>query len=168
MTKSAWQEGRNCRGRDLDRLIVLGIDPGTTRTGMVTLNGRGRLVHRYHLTLTGELPIRLAALHRHTADLLDRSRAAIVAVENPLQHRNLHTVDLLSRAVGMVQLAAVQRRLITLEYRPSQWRPLLAEVHRRYRAARWSPDELVACALALRALQEPIEVRCTRKEAPIR
>ncbi len=142
----------------LDRLVVMGVDPGTTRAALVALDGHARLVDRRHLTLAGELPFRLAALYRQTLDRLDRSQAAIVAIENPLQHRNLHTADLLSRAVGVVQLAAVQRQLITLEYRPAQWRPLLPEVHRRYRTACWSSDELAACAVALRALQEPIEL----------
>jgi len=88
---------------------------------------------------------------------LQRTNAAIVAIENPLQYRNLHTADLLSRALGIVQLAATQRQLITLEFRPAQWRPLLPEVSRRYDVQGWTPDELAACAVALRALQEPIE-----------
>ncbi len=142
---------------------MIGIDPSTTRAALVALDGHGRLLARHHLALSGEIPIRLAALHRETARVLDRSQAAIVAIENPLQRRNLHTADLLSRAVGVVQLAAVQRRLITLEYRPSQWRSLLPEVHRRYRPAQWSPDEIAACAVALRALQEPIEFGVRRR-----
>jgi len=147
----------NRRRLNPQRLVVMGIDPGSTRAGLVALDGHSRLVIRRCLTLSGELPIRLAALYRHTAHLLEESKAAIVAVENPLHHRNLHTTDLLSRALGIVQLAAVQRGLLTLEYRPAQWRPLLSEVHLRYDVREWSPDELVACAVALRALREPIE-----------
>lgn len=143
---------------DRKRFVVMGIDPGTTQAALVALDDHQRLVFRRRLTLTGEVPIRLAALYCHTSHLLDRVKAAIVAIENPLHYRNLHTADLLSRALGVVQLAAVQRRLITLEYRPSQWRPLLPDVSRRYDVRAWSPDELAACAVALRALQEPIEV----------
>ncbi len=136
----------------------MGVDPGTTRAAMVALDNCRRLVLHRHLSFAGEVPIRLAALYRATSSLLKRSHAAIVAVENPLQLRNLHTADLLSRAVGVVQLAAVQRGLIVLEYRPSQWRTLLPEVEVHYNLHQWSPDEVAACALALRALQEPIEV----------
>lgn len=149
---------RKSRASDRKRFVVMGIDPGTTQAALVALDGHRRLVFRRRLTLTGDVPIRLAGLYRHTSQLLDRVKAAIVAIENPLHYRNLHTADLLSRALGVVQLAAVQRRLITLEYRPSQWRPLLPEVSRRYDVREWSPDELAACAVALRALQEPIEV----------
>ncbi len=136
----------------------MGIDPGTTRAALVALDGHRRLVFRRRLVLKGEVPVRLAMLYRNTVQFLGWTKAAIVAVENPLHYRNLHTTDLLSRALGVVQLAAIQRRLITLEYRPSQWRPLLLEVSRRYDIAQWSPDERVACAVALRALQEHIEV----------
>lgn len=138
--------------------IVMGVDPGTTRAAMVALDSRGRVVLHHRLHLRGEVPQRLAALYRQASTLLDRSRAAIVAIENPLQARNLHTADLLSRAVGIIELAAVQRRLLVLEYRPSQWRALVQDVETRYDVRQWSPDEIAACAVALRALQESIEV----------
>lgn len=152
------QRGRNRNRGDHKRFTVVGIDPGTRQAAFVALDSQGRLVLRRHLTLAGELLSRLAALYGHTVDLLARTKAAIVAVENPLHRRNPHTADLLSRAVGVVELAATQRGLIVLEYRPAQVRALVQEVGHRYDVRRWSPDEQAACAVALRALQEPIEL----------
>jgi hypothetical protein len=55
-------------------------------------------------------------------------------------------------------LAAVERDLIVLEYRPAQVRRVVEIVRRRWpSSARWSEDELVAAAAALLGLMEPIE-----------
>jgi len=145
--------------RPVEPLAVLGVDPGTRRTGIVALDGRGRLLFRRQVLLDGDgVPARLLALHRAVDAALERSLAAILAIEDPAHPRNAHVAQLLGRAVGVCQLAAAARGTIVVEYRPAQLRAAVPRVPRRYRsAARWSADEVAAAAAATLAIEEPIE-----------
>lgn len=127
----------------------------------MALDGTGRLLFRRKIVLSlrsdDDVLLRLYRLWRAVDAALDRSRAAILAIEDPSHFRNARTANLLGRAVGVCQMPAVERGLLVLEYRPATLRPLVSEVLRRYRSAgRWSPDEVVAATAALRALREPI------------
>ena len=143
----------------MEPIAVLGVDPGTRRAGVAALGRNGRLLSRRAISLDGADPNRrLLALYEAVADALDRSRAAIVAIENPSHPRNARTAHLLGRAVGVCVLAAVERDLIVLEYRPAQVRRAVETVRRKWpSSSRWSSDEVTATALALLALEEPIE-----------
>jgi hypothetical protein len=138
---------------------ILGVDPGTHRAGTVAVDGKGRLLFRRAVILNWADPNRrLLGLYRAVADALDRSRAAILAVENPSHPRNARTAHLLGRAVGVCVLAASERDLIVLEYRPAQVRRAAEAVRKRWPSSeRWSADEVTAAALALLALTEPVE-----------
>lgn len=135
------------------RISILGVDPGTRFAGLVAIDAAGRLLFRRRLVLNGWDPNRrLLLLHLAVERALDRSMAAIMAIENPSHPRNARTAHLLGRAVGVCTLAATRRNLVVLEYRPAQVRHALADVLRRFRGARgWSEDELAAAAAALLA-----------------
>lgn len=146
------------RGHARVRLAALGVDPGTRNAGLVALDGYGRLLFRRTVVLNGADPNRrLLQLYLAVSDALDRSRAAILAIENPAHPRNARTAHMLGRAVGVCVLAAVERGLIVLEYRPAQIRKERVVVARRWRKAKWSEDEIAACAAAVLALKEPVE-----------
>lgn len=141
-------------------LSVLGVDPGTREAALVALDRSGRLLFRQHLALRGDdlLP-RLLHLYNAVDAALARSRAAILAIENPAHPRNPHTAHVLGCAAGVSMLAAARRGLVVLAYRPAQLRAVRPDVLRRYRSAhRWTPDELAAACAALRALAEPVQV----------
>jgi|GEM_PF-3408920 Holliday junction resolvasome RuvABC endonuclease subunit len=137
-------------------LAVLGVDPGTRYAGLVALDGHGRLLFRRQIVLNGEDPNRrLLLLHRAVGRALDRSLAAVLAVENPSHPRNARTAHLLGRAVGVCTLAACTRDLVVLEYRPTQIKAAIPDVRKRFRGCRgWTDDELAAAGAALLALRE--------------
>ncbi len=122
----------------------------------MVLDGAGRLVCRRRLVLAGDDPnLRLLRLHRAVEELLDRSLAAVLAIENPSHPRNARTAHLLGRAVGVCVLAASTRNLLVAEYRPMQVRSILPHVLARHRGCRgWSEDEVVAACAAHLALKE--------------
>ncbi len=140
----------------VDTVSILGVDPGTRIAGIAALDGRGRLLFRRQIRLDGDDPNRrLLLLHRAVERALDRSKAAILAIENPSHPRNARTAHLLGRAVGICALAAAQRDLVILEYRPAQVRAASREALRRYRGCPgWSEDEIAAASAALLALSE--------------
>ena len=147
---------RSSPGRSSKRISVLGVDPGTRTAGIVALDGAGRLLFRNRIVLRGEDPNRrLAALYRSVDRALARSKAAILAIENPSHPRNAKTAHLLGRAAGVCALAASLRDLIVLEFRPSQLRAAERNLAGRFSRCRgWSPDEVSAACAAMLALQE--------------
>ena len=137
-------------------LKILGVDPGTRIAGVAVLDGSARLVFRRRLALKDDDPnLRLLKLYSAVDGLLERSLAAVLAIENPSHPRNARTAHLLGRAVGVCVLAACRRKLLVVEYRPAQIRSVMPEVVSRYRSCRaWSRDELVAVCAAFLALRE--------------
>ena len=149
-------------------LSVLGVDPGTRKAGLAAVSASRGLVFHRAVTLNGGDPnVRVARLYTAVSRALDRSKAAVLAIENPSHPRNARTAHLLGRAVGVCTLAAVQRGLLVLEYRPSQIRRAAVLVHRRWPTSRrWDDDEVDAAAAALLALSEPIQGAGRRGERP--
>ena len=147
---------RHAPGAAQDRISVVGVDPGTRAAGIVAVDGHARLLFRKSLLIPGDDPNRrLLRLHSAVDQALARSRAAVLAIENPSHPRNARTAHLLGRAVGVCILAACNREIIVLEYRPAQVRAALADLLRRFRGCRgWSADELAAGAAALLAVRE--------------
>ncbi len=102
---------------------VLGLDPGTSRTGYgVVGTENGRLV-RYasgvvHLG-RGPLACRLATLHAELDRLIRAHRPAACAVEGLFHHRNARSALLLGHARGVCLLAAAARGLEVAEYAPA-------------------------------------------------
>ena len=145
----------------MEPVAILGVDPGTRHAGLVAIDRAGRLLFRRRLALSGDDPNRrLLLLHVAVERALDRSLAAILAIENPSHPRNARTAHLLGRAVGVCTLAATRRNLVVLEYRPAQVRRTLPDALRRFRGCRgWSEDELAAAAVALLALSDLDEVQ---------
>jgi hypothetical protein len=139
-----------------EKISVLGVDPGTRTAGLVAMDGGGRVLFRNRLVLNGDDPNRrLAALYRAVDRALARSKAAILAIENPSHPRNARTAHLLGRAVGVCTLAASLRELIVLEFRPSQLKAAERDLSRRFRkCSTWSPDEVSAACAAMLALRE--------------
>lgn len=102
---------------------VLGVDPGTAQLGYGVVDGaRGtpRLVECGILrTRASEaLPARLRVIHDTIAELIERHRPDVVAVETAFYARNVHTTAVLSHARGVILLAAERASVEIAEYAP--------------------------------------------------
>lgn len=106
-------------------MIVLGIDPGTARTGygLVTRDG-GRLQAVDYGCLETvpdrELPARLLIIHQAVSELIAEHRPAVVGVERLFFNKNVQTAFAVGQARGVVLLAAAQAGLPVYEYGPHE------------------------------------------------
>ncbi|HUE76946.1 MAG TPA: crossover junction endodeoxyribonuclease RuvC [Longimicrobiales bacterium] len=105
---------------------VLGVDPGTAATGYgVVVRGDGGAVSLVECGVIRtsshvELPVRLREIHAGLAEILDRHRPDVVAVESVFYGKNVRTTVTLGHARGVVLLAAAQRELDVADYSPAE------------------------------------------------
>lgn len=105
---------------------ILGIDPGSQRTGVgiVDAGSGGDCVHVHHATLVvgGEedFPRRLKAILDGLGALIDTWRPDEVAIERVFMARNPDSALKLGQARGAALCAVVQRDLPVTEYSPMQ------------------------------------------------
>ena len=104
---------------------ILGIDPGSVRTGYgcVDTDGtRHRLVSCGALSgaAAAPLPDRLRAIHDGLVEVLRASSPECVAIESLFHARNVRSALMLGHARGVAVLAAVQAGLPVVEYTPAQ------------------------------------------------
>ena len=102
---------------------VLGLDPGTERTGYgcVSLGDDGPHYETsgvLHLG-SGPLPERLARLASALDALFAAQRPASCAIEGLFHHRNARSALLLGHARGVCLLVAAQHGVPVLEYAPA-------------------------------------------------
>jgi crossover junction endodeoxyribonuclease RuvC len=103
---------------------ILGIDPGTLRTGWGVVEAAG---HRFSLVATGTLkpppkaPLeeRLLVVHRGLEEVLSAHRPASVAVEDIFFAKHANAALKLGHARGVALLAAAQAGLSVTAYPPS-------------------------------------------------
>jgi crossover junction endodeoxyribonuclease RuvC len=105
-------------------MVVLGVDPGSLRTGYGAIETDGRC-HR--LLETGalapgrrlSLPARLREIHAGVAALVDRLRPDALAVEDVFHAANTRTALVLGHVRGVVLLAGAQAGVPVHEYPPA-------------------------------------------------
>lgn len=105
--------------------VVLGIDPGTARTGFGLVAQTGdRLECLEHGCLTTSpkhgRAERLRHLHQQLEALLGRTVVDEVVVEQLFFNRNVNTAMAVGEARGVILLAAAQRDLPVFEFNPVQ------------------------------------------------
>ncbi|MBD3334467.1 MAG: crossover junction endodeoxyribonuclease RuvC [Candidatus Eisenbacteria bacterium] len=108
-----------------DSGVILGVDPGSLKTGFGALRRRGLDVLWIH---SGRLrPPRRAALiprlgwlHDEFGELLDELRPVAVAVETSYVGRNMRAALTLGQARGVLIAAATRRKLPVLEFSPAE------------------------------------------------
>ncbi len=105
---------------------ILGIDPGSQRTGVgiVDADATGRCSYVHHATLAvvdaGDFPNRLKAILDGLGALIDEFRPQEVSIERVFVARNADSALKLGQARGAAICAAVQRDLPVHEYTPMQ------------------------------------------------
>ena len=104
---------------------IVGIDPGSERTGYGCVETDGR---RHRLVTCGAItaaagdafPARLARIHRELVALFAKTRPDCVAVESVFHAVNARSALKLGHARGVALLAAVEAGCTIVEYTPAE------------------------------------------------
>ena len=104
---------------------IVGIDPGSERTGYGCVETDGR---RHRLVTCGAItaaaadafPARLARIHRELVALLAKTRPDCVAIESVFHAVNARSALKLGHARGVALLAAVEAGCTIVEYTPAE------------------------------------------------
>lgn len=104
---------------------VLGLDPGSRRTGIgiVERNGnRFRCLHHGCASAPARepLPARLHAIARSVGEIMDAHAPDCVVVEEAFYHENVRSTLVLGHVRGALLLAAMERGLPVAEYTPRE------------------------------------------------
>jgi crossover junction endodeoxyribonuclease RuvC len=105
-------------------MVILGVDPGSLRTGYGAIDTDGR---RHQLIETGfigpsrqlSLPERLRLIHAGLSDLIARLNPDALAVEDVFHAANSRTAIVLGHVRGVVLLAGAQAGLPVHEFSPA-------------------------------------------------
>ncbi|HJR12405.1 MAG TPA: crossover junction endodeoxyribonuclease RuvC [Rhodanobacteraceae bacterium] len=106
-------------------LRILGIDPGSQRTGVgiieVDATGKLRCVFRATLQVAGEetFPLRLKRIYDELSDIIEAHAPAEAAIERVFMAKNADSALKLGQARGAAICAAVGRGLAIHEYAPN-------------------------------------------------
>jgi crossover junction endodeoxyribonuclease RuvC len=111
--------------KPLDRLVVLGVDPGLTRCGIGVVRGPAvapELVTYACVRTATDLPLaeRLAALHTHIVTAIATHQPTVLAIEQVLFSVNVRTAMATGQAAGVVMLAAAQAGIPVATYTPTE------------------------------------------------
>lgn len=103
---------------------ILGIDPGSQRTGIgiveLQANGQSRFVHCETIVLLGkgEFPERLALLCNELDRIITQWEPATVAIETVFLNKSVSSALKLGHARGAAMATVVRRQLPLAEYAP--------------------------------------------------
>jgi crossover junction endodeoxyribonuclease RuvC len=104
-------------------VVVLGIDPGTAHTGFGVVLARGSQLAALdggvlHTESHDSLERRLAEIHGHITDLIDRHEPDAVAIEDLFFGQNARSAFAVGQARGVTLLAAGQAGVPCFSYTP--------------------------------------------------
>jgi crossover junction endodeoxyribonuclease RuvC len=105
-------------------MIVLGVDPGTIRTGYAFLERRGERIRvlEYGVIRNPDgspLPLRLEKIHRELRALMETYRPGHLALESIFHAKFARSALILGHARGAVMVAAQSLGVPVSEYAPS-------------------------------------------------
>lgn len=107
-------------------MIIIGIDPGTAVTGYgVVLREEGGAVTLLECGVIRTRPKtalaeRLREIHEGVAELIERHRPEVVAVEGVFFGKNVRSAVVLGHARGAILVAAALRGVDVAEYPPAE------------------------------------------------
>jgi len=136
---------------------VLGIDPGSERTGYGCVETDGT---RHCIVLSGAIappalatfPQKLLRIHHRLAALIDECRPDVVAIENLFHAANVRSALKLGHARGVAMLAAVEAGLPVAEYTPAEIKRAVVGYGR---AEKPQVQQMVKLLLGLTAVPSP-------------
>lgn len=138
-------------------MIILGVDPGSLRTGYGAIDTDGR---RHRLLEKGTLvpprhqplPERLRIIHAGMAALIGRLRPDALAVEDVFHAANSRTALVLGHVRGVVLLAGAEAGLPIQSFPPAT---VKQQITRNGRAEKGQVAFMVARLLELPGAEEP-------------
>jgi crossover junction endodeoxyribonuclease RuvC len=106
-------------------MLILGVDPGSLRTGygaIATDGRRHRLVEKGAIAPSPRLPLaeRLCRIHAGVARVIARLHPDVLAVEDVFHAANTRTALVLGHVRGVVLLAGAEAGLAVHEFPPAQ------------------------------------------------
>ena len=141
-------------------MIILGIDPGTARTGYGIIEKKGsgcRLVSSGLIeTKAGtEGPERLRKIFREIKKIIKKYSAEVMAIEKLFFNKNVKTALSVGEARGVIMLAAAEAGIKIYEYTPLQVKMALTGYGM---ADKNQVQEMVKMILSLREAPKPDDV----------
>ena len=138
-------------------MIVLGIDPGTARTGYGLVERDGSRLEALdygclETPATMALPQRLLLIEQGLSALLETHRPDLVAVERLYFNKNVQTAFAVGQARGVVLMVAAQWGVAVAEYGPHE---VKLAVTGYGRADKGQVQRMVQTLLRLEALPRP-------------
>ena len=108
-----------------DRIVVLGIDPGTITTGFGAVlleGGAARALGWGSVRMSSSAPLaeRLVRIHAEVTHQIEKYRPDEIAVEDVFQAKNVRSALKLGHARGVAILAAAEAGVAVFEYAPRQ------------------------------------------------
>ena len=138
-------------------VVVLGIDPGTAHTGYGVVLARGRTLAALdggvlYTDRDDPLEKRLAQIHAHISDLIERHEPEAMAVEDLFFGQNARSAFAVGQARGAVMLAAGQAGIPCHSYTPQAVKQAVCGSGR---AEKGQVQRMVGALLSLEAPPEP-------------
>ncbi|MCB9799454.1 MAG: crossover junction endodeoxyribonuclease RuvC [Candidatus Omnitrophica bacterium] len=104
---------------------IIGIDPGTWRTGVGVIESSGNHYHLLHsevITITQSVDIskRLLIIFRSLLKVIQDYRPEILALENIFYHKNIRSMIKIGEARACAMLAASEQGIGVVEYLPTR------------------------------------------------
>jgi crossover junction endodeoxyribonuclease RuvC len=104
---------------------VLGLDPGSRRTGIGVVEKQGNTLHCLHHGFASAgakdpLPVRLYAIAVKVGEIMDAHAPDCVVVEEAFYHESVRSTLVLGHVRGALLLAAMERGLQVAEYTPRE------------------------------------------------
>lgn len=105
--------------------IILGIDPGTATTGYGVVSKKGSRIHcmTYGVIKTPAgkpIGLRLQSIYEGICALMDRHTPEVIVIEHLFFGKNTTNALSVGRTVGVAMLAASQRNIPIVEYKPME------------------------------------------------
>ena len=106
-------------------MIILGVDPGTLRTGygVIELNGGMKKVRSCDVItneIANTMPVRLKGIYDAICGIMDTYHPDLMAIETAFYGKNAQSALKLGQARGVIMLAAVERDIPIHEYSPRE------------------------------------------------
>ena len=141
-------------------MLIVGIDPGLTRTGFGAVKQTGSSVEVVAAGIfhtSKELPAagRLESLYADITELIEEVRPRVMAMERVFTNRNRLTATRVGQASGVVMLAAAQAGIEVYEYSPSA---VKAIVTGDGSASKIQVQQMVARRLGLVTVPSPADI----------
>ena len=106
-------------------MLVLGVDPGTFKTGVGFVSSQdGDMIMTHSDVLSpprsASLSDRLAWIHDRMVQIIDELKPTVVAIEQPFVSRNVKAAMAVGQAQAVAMIAASHRNIPVVNYSPRE------------------------------------------------